>query len=424
MTLEGSAFQKVRNLVSLRLLFCVALLLATIFLNISRNPSPPVTHLYLLIGSVFLISLVYAILLRKGTVSTRFVHAQTVIDTVIVTAVLVLTGSSDSIFSFLYLIVIVYSSMMLSRNGSFLIAALCAGQYALVVGVHSIGYSSMDFFGEIPGSEAADWAMAAYKISFTSLACFAVSWLSSTLADQSRKSRSRLIQIEEQVRRVEKMAMLGEMAAGLAHEIKNPLASLSGAIQILENDLELKADQARLMRIVLRETERLTELLNRYLLFSKPQAGKIESVNLRRAVEETVEMIKKNTRFKDAAVFEWDIPDGVSIQMDPSHLRQILWNLFLNAVESKPCDCKVQIYSGQVRNQRVEIRIKDNGSGISPEDMAAIFDPFFTTKPHGTGLGLSIVHRILQSSNGQIKVQSDTGQGTVFKLELPAKSNP
>jgi len=417
--MDSAAFQKIRTLVSLRLLFCVVLLTATIILNISRS-SQSFNFLYILIGGIFLLSLIYSVLLRYGKASASFTFIQTAIDTVIVSIILLLTGASNSIFSFLYLIVIIYSSMILYQKSSFFIAALSAGQYALVVLTDMTGMTSRFILGNTISAHSSDWSLAMYKIVFTSVACFAVAWLGNMLTEQNRKNRIRMTHLEEQVRRVEKMAMLGEMAAGMAHEIKNPLASLAGAIQMLEKDLNLSSDQSRLMRIVLRETERLTELLNNYLLFAKPQAGKVEKIPLHKAVEETQRMIRKNSRFRENLSVEWQIPENISVEMDPSHLRQILWNLLLNAAESSSGGCRVDIHGMLNGEKRVKLTIQDNGCGIEPGHLSLIFDPFFTTKPHGTGLGLPIVHRILQSYNGAIDVESDLHQGTTFKVELPA----
>ena len=262
------------------------------------------------------------------------------------------------------------------------------------------------------------WTQVLYKVLITTFGCFAVAFLSSLLAEQTRKTKIELWAMEDHVKRVEKMAAIGEMAAGLAHEIKNPLASLSGSIQILKDGVELDADHARLMQIVLREADRLSSLVNNFLLFARPPAGRVENIELDKAILETVELFEKDSNCQERISIHRDIAQDLLVAMDPVHFRQVLWNLLLNASEAIDGEGSIDIKLQSLKNHRAMIEITDNGCGMSNETIKSIFDPFFTTKQNGTGLGLSIVHSILESYDGRLDVKSMEGTGTTFTLNL------
>ena len=256
------------------------------------------------------------------------------------------------------------------------------------------------------------------KITITTFGCFAVAFLSSLLAEQTRQTKRELWAMEDHVKRVDKLAAIGEMAAGLAHEIKNPLASLTGSIQILKNGIDLDADHARLMHIVLREADRLSSLVNNFLLFARPPAGKVESIELDKTLQETVELFERDSTCRGRISIKQDFSQQLVIEMDPDHFRQVLWNLLLNAAESINGEGTIDIKMHAPKGQQVRIDFTDSGCGISDEALKSIFDPFYTTKPNGTGLGLSIVYSILETYDSRLDVKSKEGIGTTFTLNL------
>ena len=220
--------------------------------------------------------------------------------------------------------------------------------------------------------------------------------------------------------RVEKMAAMGEMAAGLAHELKNPIASLRGAIQILREDFIADPDQDRLMRIILRETDRLSTIATNFLLYAKPPTvRKEEAVELKSALEETLELFEKDSNLGKEVVIEKKFRSGLWIAMDRGHLKQVLWNLLLNAAESLGGQGRISIVlHSSKKNTIANIMIADTGCGMSNEIIQSIFSPFFTTKPNGNGLGLSIVHNILESYGSRMNVESREKTGTRVFLQF------
>jgi len=405
-----------------RVLFTSLLLGSTIILQLGESASPlapPLLLLYGLIAGIFLLSFTYAIILKYVKRGILFAYIQIGIDTVVVSLIIFVTGCYSSIFSFLYLVVIIYSSMLLFRKGSMIMAALCSIQYGVML--------DLEYYGILKPLDAAGVTLTAadyagghvlYKIVITMVACFAVAILSSLLSEEERKTKKELAAMEDHVKRVEKLAVVGEMAAGLAHEIKNPLASLTGSIQLLSEDIDYNPQHERLMQIVLREAARLSSLASNFLLFAKPPAGKTEAIELGKVLSEVVELFDKTTqKSRDVSVTKTVTPN-VWVQMDAGHLRQVLWNLLLNAAEAIDGSGHIQIQLYPLKSRFACIEISDDGCGMTRETLESIFDPFFTTKPGGTGLGLSIVHSILESYNGWLEVESKINAGTTFTLKF------
>jgi two-component system, NtrC family, sensor histidine kinase HydH len=404
-----------------RVLFTTLLLGSTIVLQLGFAASPlapGMLVLYGLIVSIFFLSFLYTLLLGRVANVVAFAYVQIGLDTVIVSLVIYVTGNYSSIFSFLYLVVIIYSSMLLYRRGSMIISLLCSAQYTFLVISEYRGVLKPFEIEDGLAAGNGDLNQVFYKILITIFGCFAVAFLSSLLAEQARKSRKELWAMEDQVRRVEKMAAVGEMAAGLAHEIKNPLASMTGSIQILRDGVHLDPDHARLMHIVLREADRLSSLVNNFLLFARPPAGKIERIELDKAVAETVELFERDANCRGRISIQKDFKTGLFVDMDQVHLRQVLWNLLLNASEAINGSGTIAVRLYPTKPHRACIEVTDDGCGMSNDTIKSIFDPFFTTKPNGTGLGLSIVHSIIESYDSRLEVGSRQGDGTTFSFHL------
>ena len=429
---ESDLSNRLQKLIGARILFSTLLLGSTAFLELNRSRSPesaPLFILYGLIGVIFLLSLAYAVALNRIKNLRAFAGLQTAIDTLIVTVILQVTGGFSSIFSFLYLVVIVYSSLLVARRGTVLIAALCSVQFGLMVDLEYYGLLNLLDGQGNPLAAVYGWDQVIYKIVSIMVACIVVAFLSSFLSEQTLSTRRELRIMAQQVKRVEKMAAIGEMAAGLAHEIKNPLASISGAIQLLREEIRSDPDQDRLMQIILREADRLSSLVSNFLLYARPPVGKSETIDLERAVRESVELFEKKAAGEGRIVVIVKTQPGIWIGMDCAHLRQVLWNLLINAAEAIDAQGEIRIELSSAKDRQACLRICDTGAGMSPETLQSIFDPFFTTKPNGTGLGLSIVHRILEAYDCRLDVDSTPARGTIFsvyfrQIEGPGRSAP
>jgi two-component system sensor histidine kinase PilS (NtrC family) len=238
---------------------------------------------------------------------------------------------------------------------------------------------------------------------------------------------TRLIEMEDQMRRQERLATVGSLAAGIAHEIRNPLASLSGSIQMLQDELDLKGDQKHLMDIVLRETDRLNTIITEFLDYARPRSNQRERLALDAVVNETVELFKNCRIFRAGISIRSEIAPNVAVTGDPQRLRQVFWNLLINAAQAINDGGAIVISAApgtDDRSDEVIICVSDTGTGIANEHLENIFDPFFTTKTDGTGLGLAIVYRIIEDLGGSIDVKSEPGKGTIFTIQLPFEEIP
>lgn len=427
---ESDLIHSLKRLMVFRVLFTSLLLGSTIILQLGESASYLETNLVVIYGltaGIFVLSCIYfAIINRIHRLSRQqlFAYIQISLDTVIVSLIIFVTGSYSSIFSFLYLVVIIYSSILVFRPGTLVIAALCSIQYGLMIDLEYYGVL-IPFVSEVSLSAANyPWSHVLYKILIAMVACFAVAFLSSLLSEQERRAKKELTALEDKIKRVEKLAAIGEMAAGLAHEIRNPLASLAGSIQLLGEGIQPDPDHERLMQIVLRETERLSELVTNFLLFARPPAGSNEIMRLDSALAEIVSLFEKDHSCSPRITIEKTYQPNVWIRMDPGHLRQVSWNLLMNAAEAIEDEGRIEVRMYADRDRQVYIEIADDGCGMSRELIQTIFDPFFTTKPRGTGLGLSIVHSILESYNGTLDVHSHVSKGTTFTLKFREAEAP
>ena len=235
---------------------------------------------------------------------------------------------------------------------------------------------------------------------------------------------TKIIEMEEQVRRQERLATVGGLAAGIAHEIRNPLASLSGSIQVLRGEMELTEDNKRLMDIVVRETDRLNTIITEFLEYARPKATQTEQIELRSILDETIMLLKNSRDFHDNVLVTRNIDPPIILKGDAQRLRQVFWNLLINACQAMPNGGALTITATLVSSAKkdktvCEIVISDTGQGIGQEYLDKIFDPFYTTKTGGTGLGLAIAYRIIEEHRGTILVQSEPGKGSHFFIRLP-----
>ena len=249
---------------------------------------------------------------------------------------------------------------------------------------------------------------------------------------------TKLKEMEEHVKLVDKLAAIGRFATGMAHEIRNPLASMSGSVQVLKDSLKLDSDNQRLMNIVLRETNRLDQLLSDFILFARPDDRRKESVELNNILDDTIQLFSYNPQYGDINVIK-NLHGKIMIEADPQQIKQVFWNLFINAAQSMDHKGALVVNTEIVHQDSLSkgvksrldtnsnefwshIIVSDTGRGIPEKYTDKIFDPFFTTKDRGIGLGLAIVYRIIESYRGNISVKSQENKGTSFTIYLPSIS--
>jgi two-component system sensor histidine kinase PilS (NtrC family) len=230
--------------------------------------------------------------------------------------------------------------------------------------------------------------------------------------------------LERDVAIQQRLAAVGEMAAGIAHEIRNPLASMSGSIQILRQELTLSSEQEQLMDIVLRESERLNTTIRSFLAYARPQRFQIARFDIRRALNDTALLLRNSAEVRDGHEIQVDLPSSeLWYEADEGQIKQIVWNLATNGLRAMPDGGRLHLVGAlESASDGVVLTVRDEGIGIPPEELDSLFQPFHGSFAKGSGLGLAIVHRIVSDYNGEIHVSSQPGSGTTVSVRLPART--
>lgn len=229
---------------------------------------------------------------------------------------------------------------------------------------------------------------------------------------------SAIREMETRIRQADRLATLGRMAANIAHEIRNPLAALTGAIEVLVADAAPPEMRGRLAGIVLKESGRLNGIIKQFLEYARPAALDRARVNVADALDEVLVLLDHRAGPGALKVVR-EFPPSLMWDVDPQQFRQAIWNLCLNGFEAMPGGGELRV-GAAITDGALVVRVTDGGEGVQPEDAAHIFEPFYSTKPSGTGLGLAMVQRIAQDHGGRVDVQSEPGAGSTFSITVPA----
>jgi two-component system sensor histidine kinase HydH len=226
--------------------------------------------------------------------------------------------------------------------------------------------------------------------------------------------------LQDEIRRKEKLAAIGDLAAGVAHEIRNPLSSIKGIASYFKNKFDEDSDDKEAADVMIREVDRLNRVITELLEFARPTQLNLKSTDVNNLLEHSVRLIQQEAATKGVTIKLNLSPQRSLAEIDSDRLSQCLLNLYLNALQAMDSGDRLSIDNSIMKEGLIKIEIKDTGSGIKSEDLNKIFDPYFTTKTKGTGLGLAIVHKIIEAHKGQVKVRSVFGQGTTFTIVIPA----
>jgi two-component system sensor histidine kinase PilS (NtrC family) len=536
-----------------------------IIVQLQRGTSylaPYLMYLYGLIAAVYFLTIVYIALIFTFRKLQTLCYVQLLVDLLLITALVFITGGVNSIFSFMYSISIIAASILLYRAGGLLVATAASICYSLMVGLQAAGIiHPLQAAIFIARGYAEEGLLLPIIVNVT--AFYLVAVLSSFIAEQARKSR---IQLDEQqidiktlqalnediiqsissglltldtegriitfnraaeqitgfvfaqvyqrhfaeifpqlimpaansdpqisapvllrleapftrddgkvlrlgfsysllrdgagkeigkilvfqdltplkemeayVKRVDRLAAIGRLVAGIAHEVRNPLTSISGSVQVLQKNLLLNDNDRRLMEIVVRESNNLNQLISNFIQFARPNGQKPELIYLKNMVEEMLQLFHNSPECCETLKIDCAVGDDVCFKADSQQFKQVLWNLLLNAAQSINHAGGTITISGQYREagcsprsssdlnkegiegltRQVEISVQDTGCGIDENDQDKIFEPFYTTKERGTGLGLAIAYRIIEEMGGSLSFKTTKETGTCFTICVP-----
>ena len=356
---------------------------------------------------------------RQSAVGTRI--AAVVAGIVLVSLLHLLAPLSvlhwHNVFQHLYYLPIVFAGLSFGWRGGLaaaLLAGLCNAPHNFLT-IRSLPNYAIDQILDVP------------------LFC-AAGCLTGVLAERGRKQRAdlerttaRLTEVYrelqdnfERMKRAERLFALGQLSAGLAHEVRNPLASIAGAAGILHRNSRLEPKDAECLAIITKECQRLNHLLTHFLDFARPRAPKYQVTGIETVLDSVLELAGHAVTGKVLDLRK-EVPRQMPpMECDPELLKQVILNLLLNAIHATPDGGKVWV-SAVMRDGRALIEVKDEGCGIGAADRDRIFDPFFTTKEGGTGLGLSVAHQIVEQHGGILTAENNPIQGMTFSVSLPLR---
>jgi hypothetical protein len=249
------------------------------------------------------------------------------------------------------------------------------------------------------------------------------------MVDRLRAAREEIEEYHRQrLERAERLATMGEVAASLAHEIKNPLAGIAGAVAVIAEDFSATDPRKEIMGEILSQTRRLTKTVQDLLTFARPGTPALESCDLHQIVDRVLLLLAEDPMAKRVRVVRNYSPSLPRVEGDGKQLGQVFLNLLLNAAQAMHGDGQVTIATrlnganAAAAGPTVEACLTDTGPGIPPATLSELFKPFFTTKPRGTGLGLAISRRIIEDHGGWIRAESPPGQGATFRIGLPVSA--
>lgn len=367
------------------------------------------TACFVLITSLFGVWFV-----RGGRRLREFALAQIFLDQALTTFVVFLTGGVVSGATSLYGVICLLGGLMLGVQGVFA-ASLAGGVFfslmVLLVESGSLAHPSERAHGVFMPSD-----QTTYYVVVNLLVLVLVALLASYLSERLERASGALAEAETRAAEAERLAALGQIAAGLAHEIRNPLSSIAGAVQLLQTSVDHPEDR-ELCDIVRREAGRLEDLVSDMVDLSRPRPPHVERTDVSRVVDDVAELARRSGRaLGDVSVVRLGTKEPSFVLADSGQLRQLVWNLVRNAVQASVAGGEVRVRLDS--DQRVVLSVEDDGVGIDAEARAQIFDAFYTTRSKGTGVGLAVVKRIADDHGFTVAVESDAGRGATFLVDL------
>ena len=404
-----------------RLLFLTLLLGATAFFYLRGDLAiypQSLRIIFLTIAGAYGLGAVYAVLLRAGAAPVPLAYSQIFLDQVTWTAIVYVTGGATSGATSFYALTCLLGAMLIGLRGATFGALTGVALYALLCFAFALHWvrPPHDQTYIITTSELV------YPLLVNALGIGVVALLAGYLAERLRLTGGALEAATRRALQAERLALLGSVAAGLAHEIRNPLGSISGSIEMLRESSYLSEEDRKLCEIIQREAARLNHLVTDMLDLSKPRRPRIEPVNVAGLARDVVALAARTERGGAGDVqVVYDGPTGEAYaRCDGAQMRQVLWNLVRNAVQASGAGQRVRVVV-RAGGGGVDLSVEDQGPGIPDSAREKIFDAFFTTRAGGAGMGLAVVKRIMDdhaAAGATIAVESSVEGGATFCIHL------
>lgn len=395
-------------------LFIIALVITSYYRRVGReaeNLSSFLFAVYVFSFSAVIILIIYQQKLQKEKTYKKIslFEIGTFSGTILLVIYTVhLTGSFESKFKSLYLLPPIIAAIKYGRKGGLIVGALCSTSMFFDTWIN---YSGSNLVNLLFDSEIA-----------YALILMLIVWLIGSMEDLERNVRQNLLYWNQHLQQTERLSIIGQMAAGTAHEIRNPLTTIKGFLQLLQlkiaQDKQYEYDEY--LDIILKEIDRMNNLVSDFLVLAKPTETRLACLDLNNLFEEISSLISSEALLRGVDLYLNHSGQLPLIAGDKEKLKQVVLNLVNNSFQAMGDNGLLVITTVYSKDQKlITIMIEDNGKGISIENIDKLFTPFFTTKEAGTGLGLAISHQIIKSHRGKIRVESELGKGTKFYIDLP-----
>lgn len=370
-----------------------------------------------LIVTAYGLSVVYLILYAWGKHLSTQAYIQIVFDLLLITVLVYLSGGLRGNFYFLYIFEIIGASMVLNPRATYITAALSSvffgllvdGLYFGIIPYFDLGRRSGLSLGAVLNNILIAWG------SF-----FLVAFLMNKLTGSLTRTRSALKQAQKELEVKKHLALAGEFSAQLAHEIRNPLAAISGSVQVLRDELHPSGDQKQLMDIVIDESKRISLSIEQFLNLASPGTQTFSNIDLSGLLSETIILLQRGGVLDDRYRLEGNYRSvRAAYYANRNQFKQIFWNLIKNGIKAMPEGGTLTIDLFRDKTMGLHISVSDTGVGMGPEDKARLFEPFYSKFEDGKGIGMAIVKRIVDDYNGRIEVASQPDKGSSISIILP-----
>ncbi|UCE20852.1 MAG: hypothetical protein JSV46_01060 [Candidatus Aminicenantes bacterium] len=407
------------RLILLRLVIVTSLVVSAVIIQFSTSVFLPLSPFYYVVISFYLLSFVYLVLYIWGKNLPLQVSFQVFFDLLLITALVYISGGVQGSFYFLYIFVIIAASYVISKRAAYLTAALSAILYGFLV-------DGM-YFGLIPyysQEEAIEISLGLvnYNIFMAWGAFFLVAFFMNFLADSLRKTRDQLMMAQKELEIKNRLAVAGEVSAQLAHEVRNPLAAISGSVQVLKDELGLKGEQRELMDIIISESRRVSHSIEQFLNLASPGRRTFSSIDLTEILKETVTLLQSSGEMDGNVQIKGNYSSkNIQYFGNNNQFKQLFWNILRNALKAMPNGGSLAIDFEKVKKDEIQLKFADTGIGMAEDRRERIFEPFYSGFDNGQGLGMAIVRKIVDDYKGKVRVDSEPDKGTEIIITLPLR---
>ncbi len=407
------------RLILIRLVIITSLVVSAVIIQASTAVFLPLNHFYYLILAFYVLSFIYLLLYIWGKHATVQASLQIFFDLLLITALVYISGGIQGTFYFLYIFEIIAASVVVSRRAAYLTAGLSAIFFGLLVDFMYYGiipYFSAEEAMELSQGQVINSIFIAWG------AFFLVAFLMNHLTGKLKKAREQLEAARKELEIKNRLAAAGELAAQIAHEIRNPLTAISGSVQVLKDELSLSREQKELMDIVIDESRRVSLSIEQFLSLASPAPVTFSEIDLSVILKETLTLLQSSGDVNGNLKVEGNFRSrSIRFYGNRNQFKQLFWNLLRNALKAMPGGGTLTVDMDRTRKDEIRLRFTDSGIGMDEEDERRIFEPFYSGFDDGRGIGMAVVRKIVDDYQGKIRVVSVPQKGTEITITLPFK---